>query len=297
MDLLDTLLVSGTFLLIGERVLKLAATAVLAKLALRFGTVLIDKVFHPPLKDRKPYWEEKKAKTLSSLLKSILRYSVYFFTVLIVLELFKLPTASILTGAGIMGLAVGFGAQNLVRDVITGFFLIFEDQFAIGDYIGAAGVEGIVEEVGFRATRIRDFGGQLHIIPNGSIDKVSNFSSGNMRVMVEISIAYEESIDQASQVLAEVCQSMAAENPHIVEGPQVLGVQELSDSGVRLLLWAKTHPMEQWSVARELRRRAKERLDQAGIQIPYPHTVIIPFPRSGSKPGRVNTGEEDERNG
>lgn len=283
MEMLNTLLASSPFLWFGERVLRVIVVAVFARLTLRFGRVLIDKIFHPPDASGKGYFVEKKAKTLGALLKSILRYSVYFVSLLIILEMFQLPTASILTSAGILGLAVGFGAQNLVRDVITGFFLIFEDQFSVGDYIAAAGVEGVVEEIGFRTTKIRDFGGQLHIIPNGIIEKISNYSSGNMRVMLEIQIAYEENVERAIGVLEAACQALAAEDPNIVEGPRVLGVQDLADSGVRLLLWAKTLPMEQWGVARKLRQRAKEQLDLAGIEIPYPRTVVIPITAKARK--------------
>jgi len=288
---IQSILSGDNFLWLGQRILGVIVTAVIAKLALRFGAALIDRLLSPPPLLKNHYWQEKRAKTLNTLLKSVLRYLIYFISALIILDLFKLPTASILASAGIIGLAIGFGAQNLVRDCITGFFLIFEDQFAVGDYIAAGGVEGIVEEIGFRVTKIRDFGGQLHFIPNGSIDRVSNFSSGNMRVMFDIQVSYDTDIEHAIKVLSDECRQIAAANATIVEGPSVLGVQELADSGVKLLIWAKTVPMEQWAACREIRRRLKERLDKEGIEIPYPHTVIIPQPQH--RPGRNDSGSEE----
>jgi small-conductance mechanosensitive channel len=288
--LMQNIMSSGSFLWLGQRILGVIVTVAMARLLLRFGAVLIDRVLEPPPQLKGRYLQEKRSKTLNSLLKSVLRYFVYFIAILVILDIFELPTASILASAGIAGLAVGFGAQNLVRDVITGFFLIFEDQFSVGDYISAGGAEGIVEGIGFRVTKIRDFGGQLHFIPNGVIDKVSNFSTGNMRVLLDIRISYRTDIDYAITVLNDECGKIAAANERIVEGPKVLGVQELADSGVKLLIWAKAEPMEQWGVTREIRRRLKERLDQEGIEIPYPHTIVIT--RSGFQSGGVgNKGE------
>lgn len=282
MAVMQNILNRGSFLWLGQRVLGIIVIAAIAKLALRCGAVLIDRLLEPPSRKNHSL-QAKRAKTLSTLLKSVLRYLVYFISALIILDLFKLPTASLLASAGIIGLAVGFGAQNLVRDVITGFFLIFEDQFAVGDYIAAGGVEGIVEEIGFRVTKIRDFGGQLHFIPNGGIDKVSNFSNGNMRVLFDIQISYNADIEHAISALSDECGKIAAASETIVEGPRVLGVQELTSSGVKLLVWAKTVPMEQWGAGREIRRRLKERLDKEGIEIPCPHTVIIPRPQPRSE--------------
>ena len=138
--------------------------------------------------------DENKRKTLAGLLKSILRYVTYFTAAINILEIVGVKTASLLAAAGIGGLAVGFGAQNLVKDVISGFFIIFEDQYNVGDYVEAAGVAGVVDEVGLRTTRLRDFGGQFHIIPNGEIALVTNHSRGIKRALVKVKIAYEENL-------------------------------------------------------------------------------------------------------
>lgn len=174
-----------------------------------------------------------------------------------------------------MGLAVGFGAQSLVKDILTGFFILFEDQFSVGDYIQTAGVSGVVEEVGLRVTKLRDFSGELHIIPNGTVDKVTNHNRGNMRAMVDISVAYEEDPDMVRRVLDEVAAEMEGSIPTIVEGPRALGIVDLTDAAVVFRVWAKTLPMEQWAVEREMRRRIKLAFDLQNIEIPYPRRVVI----------------------
>ena len=259
----------------GSMFLRILIVLVGAQVVLRFSSYLIDKIFLPAANSHKIKMEEKKARTLSALLNSVIRYAVFFIVALILLDIFGIQTAPILASAGILGLAIGFGAQNLVKDVITGFFLILEDQFSLGDYIETAGVDGTVEEIGFRTTKIRDFGGQLHIIPNGLIDKVTNYVTGNMRVLVEVQVSYKENLEKVLSVLDDMCVQAASESEVITDGPRVLGVTDLADSGVKILLWAKTKPMEQWGVTREIRRRAKEALDAAGIEIPFPHMVIL----------------------
>jgi small conductance mechanosensitive channel len=253
---------------------KILATLIVAKIILRFGYLIVDK-FLKAEKEGKIKFDERKIKTIAVLLKSMLKYVIYFIAGVTVLRIFGIPTESIIATAGIGGLAIGFGAQNLVRDVITGFFILFEDQFSVGDYIETAGLTGFVEEMGLRVTKLRSFSGELHIIPNGEINKVTNHSRGSIRALVDVDIAYEEDIDRALKTLNEVCQQMAQEREDIVEGPTVLGVQELGSSSVVIRIIAKTVPLQQWSVERELRKRIKETFDERGIEIPYPRRVII----------------------
>src|SRR5699024_6993326 len=138
------------------------------------------------------YADEKKINTLSTVLKNIIKYIFYFIGLVMVLDMFNISTSSILATAGIGGLAIGFGAQSLVKDIITGFFILFEDQFSVGDYVKIGEYEGIVEELGVRVTKIRDFSGELHIIPNSNIGAVTNRTRGAMRALVKVSVAYEE---------------------------------------------------------------------------------------------------------
>lgn len=246
---------------------------IISIVVVKISSKFIDKIF---LKQKKgAHINKNKRKTLSSLFKSIVRYVTYFVAGVNILEIFGIKTASLITAAGVGGLAVGFGAQNLVKDVISGFFIIFEDQYNVGDYIEVAGVSGIVEEVGIRSTKLRDFGGQLHIIPNGTISLVTNHSKGVMRAKVEVPIAYEEDLDKALICLEKICINMSNKCKDIVEGPSVLGVSDLQDSGLCITIIARTVPMQQWSVERALRKAILDEFKKEGIEIPYPRTVII----------------------
>jgi small conductance mechanosensitive channel len=217
-----------------------------------------------------------RGKTLEKLTTNIFTYTLIFFLVIMVLEnVFDVRTTAILAGAGIVGLAIGFGAQGIVSDVVTGFFLLLEKQVDVDDYVTTAGFSGIVEEVGLRTTKIRDFDGSLHYLPNREISSLTNHSRGNMRALVDIGISYEDKIDHAIEVIQGVCDAIAAEDPAIKDGPNVIGVQGLGDSDVVIRIIAKTENMMQWAVERKLRKAIKEALDANGIDIPYPHQVNI----------------------
>lgn len=217
---------------------------------------------------------DKRLTTLTDILKKVVKYVFIFIGIVISLELFGINTTSIIATAGIGGLAIGFGAQSLVKDIITGFFILLEDQYAVGDHIRINSKEGIVEELGVRVTKIRAFSGDLHIIPNGSISVVDNMTRGAMRALVRISIAYEEDVDRAMEVMDRVGKRVAAENPNIVEGPTVLGISEFGASDVIINMVAKTKAMEQWAVERELRKKIKEEFKLENIEIPYSKVVV-----------------------
>ncbi|MEQ6377298.1 mechanosensitive ion channel family protein [Bacillaceae bacterium S4-13-58] len=218
---------------------------------------------------------EGRQKTLEKLLINVFTYLLSFFLIITLLGILNIPIGPFLAGAGIIGLAISFGAQGLVNDVVTGFFILLEHQIDVDDYVTTAGYDGVVEEVGFRTTKIRGFDGTLHFIPNRNISGVSNHSRGNMRALVDIGISYDENIDQAIEVLQKVCDDFSQNDTRMKEGPNVLGVQSLGSSDVVLRIIGKTGNMEQWAVERDLRRKMKEALDQAGIEIPYPHQVYI----------------------
>ncbi|SFI00316.1 small conductance mechanosensitive channel [Tindallia magadiensis] len=255
-------------------VLQVVFLLVLAKVAIRLLRGFIRRIFA----SKKHFGidtEDARVKTLEGLLHSIVRYIVYFVAGTSILSSFGVQVGALLATAGVGGLAIGFGAQNLVRDIITGFFILFENQFTVGDYVEIEGAGGIVEEMGLRVTKVRDFTGDLHIMPNGAISKVINKSSGKMWAWVNMPIAYEEDIDRAIKVLEEASEELAKTNGNIVEGPEVLGVNELADSGVLIATLAYAAPMTQWSVAREMRKAYKQAFDREGIEIPYPRRVVI----------------------
>jgi small conductance mechanosensitive channel len=218
---------------------------------------------------------DRRMNTLSEILKKVVKYILVFIGIVVSLDLFNINTTSIIATAGIGGLAIGFGAQSLVKDIITGFFILLEDQYAVGDYVKIGGLEGIVEELGVRVTKLRDFTGELHIIPNSNVQIVTNRTRGAMRALVKISIAYEEDIERAIKVLEKVSEDLAKSNDNIIEGPTVLGVTEFGGSDVVLTVVAKTKPMEQWAVERALRKSIKEAFNREDIEIPYSKIVVL----------------------
>lgn len=251
---------------------KIIIIIILTRILVSVVNGLVDRAF----KNRKKGNELmsiSRANTLGEILKSVIKYIFYFIALMTILDMF-INTASILATAGIGGVAIGFGAQSLVKDMITGFFILFEDQYALGDYVKIGDREGIVEELGVRVTKLRDFSGELHIIPNGNVDIVTNRTRGAMRALVEVDISYEEDIDRAITVLEKMCVTIKGGNDTILEGPDIIGVTDLNKSGVTLRIVAKTQPMNQWAVEREIRKKIKETLDKENIEIPYPRIVI-----------------------
>lgn len=216
-----------------------------------------------------------RMKTLEKLLLNVFSYALVFIFVVTIFGILNIPIGPLLAGAGIVGLAIGFGAQGLVSDIVTGFFILLERQVEVDDFVTAGGFSGIVEEVGLRTTKVRDFDGTLNFIPNRYIDAISNHSRGNMRALVDIGISYDENIDEAMAVLQKVCDDFGQKDQRIKDGPNVIGVQSLGASDIVLRVICKTENMQQWAVERELRKSLKEALDQAGIEIPFPHQVYI----------------------
>ncbi|MGI6405017.1 MAG: mechanosensitive ion channel family protein [Syntrophaceticus sp.] len=254
--------------------LRIAIIILLSAIIGKIGTRLIDNIID--LDRLSGRWDERRVNTLSGLAKSMLKYTIYFVGGVIVLDELGVPTTSILAGAGVLGLAVGFGAQNLVRDVLSGFFILFEDQFAVGDYVKIAGAEGTVQEIGLRVTRVQIWTGEIHIIPNGLIDHVVNYSRSGMGVLLEVPVALETNLDQAIDIINNVCHEMAEEkSEEVVDEPQVLGVTGLDSSGATIMVFGTVAPMKQWAYGRELRKRIKGAFDHEGIEIPYPHRVLI----------------------
>jgi small conductance mechanosensitive channel len=221
---------------------------------------------------------EKRARTLASLLRTVGTTLVVLVASMMVLRELGLDITPLLAGAGVAGLAIGFGAQSLIKDVIGGFFILMEDQFHVGDVIQAAGVSGQVEQMTLRLTIVRDLSGTVHFIPNGEIKVVSNLTKEWSQVVLEIGVGYAEDVDRAIAALSAVGEELAQDETLgklLVEPPKVLGVESLANSQVTLRMLAKTLPLRQWEVARELRRRIKLRFDREGIAIPYPHHVVL----------------------
>jgi small conductance mechanosensitive channel len=220
---------------------------------------------------------EKRAKTLGKIINSAGLVLVIGVAVMMVLSEFGIDITPIITGAGIAGLAVGFGAQNLVRDVISGFFLILEDQIRVGDVARINGASGQVEAIRLRTTVLRDLEGVVHIFPNGEIKQVSNLTKDFSYSVIDVGVAYKESVDEVMTVLKTVGEELGQDpdfGPLVLEPLEILGVDDFGDSQVTIKIRIKTVPLKQWKVGRELRRRIKNTFDGRGIEIPFPHISV-----------------------
>ncbi|MFI8576937.1 mechanosensitive ion channel family protein [Rossellomorea aquimaris] len=258
---------------LGSGAIKIVAIMIFTYIALRLGRSAIRNVFR--VRSRSPLkFTERRETTLSKLLENVLTYVIYFISLMTILSTLDIDVKGLIAGAGIVGLAVGFGAQNLVRDIITGFFIIFEDQFSVGDYVRIGSAEGTVEEIGLRTTKIKSWTGELHIFPNGNITEVTNFSIHNSIAVVDVSIAYEENIEEAEKVMQELLLALPQKYEDLVNPPELLGVQTLGASDVVIRIVAETVPMRHWYMARMIRKEVKLCLDEHGIEIPFPRMVM-----------------------
>ncbi len=221
---------------------------------------------------------KKRAQTLGKILRHAVLILFFFAGILTILGELGIQLGPLLVTAGIGGLAIGFGAQSLVKDVISGFFIILENQYRIGDVIEVSGVSGLVESVNLRTTVLRDLEGRVHTIPNGEIKVVSNLSKEWARSVLDVTISYREDVDRVMRLLSEIGKEMVSEEPYksvILEPFQILGVERFGEYGFMLRMVAKTAPLKQWDVGRELRRRIKARFDAAGIELLRPQQVLL----------------------
>jgi len=234
-----------------------------------------------------PSEREKRARTLSGIMRASATVFIYGAAGMMILNECGISIGPLLAGAGIASLAIGFGAQTLVKDVISGFFILMENQIRIGDVVNIAGTGGLVESVSLRTTRLRDLEGRVHIIPNGLIEVATNFTMDWSRALIEIGVAYKEDVDRVIQVLQEVGSALmsdAAFAQVILEPLTILGVDSFGDSSVNIRMYFKTVPIKQWDVAREFRRRVKKAFDEQGIEIPFPHrTIYFADPAAGQQ--------------
>ncbi|MBL4953374.1 mechanosensitive ion channel family protein [Neobacillus sp. OS1-32] len=274
-NIIDKLQNEDTWISLGQGLLKIILIMAIANIIIRIGKIAIHNVFKlrnlSPLKN-----SERREETLAKLLDNTITYVVYFIAFMMVLSVFGINVEALIAGAGVVGLAVGFGAQSLVKDVISGFFIIFEDQFSVGDHIRVGEFEGNVEAIGLRTTKIKSWTGEVHILPNGSITQVTNFSINNSIAVIDIAIAYGEDIEKAQKVIEEALTKMPNEYEELVDTPQLLGIQSMGQAEVVLRIIAETLPMQHSTVARMIRKDIKVILDDNGIKVPAPKFVMYP---------------------
>ena len=219
---------------------------------------------------------EQRAQTLGGLFTNVAFIFVTTITLLTILSIF-INIGPLLASVSVVGLAISFGAQSLVKDIISGTFMLIEGQFGIGDVVRVGDTAGLVEKMTLRTTVLRDLHGVVHTIPNGEITRVSNLTKTWSRAVIDVGVAYNEDVDAVIASLNRLGAEFQEDpqwNPLLIDPPEVLGVENLADSAVVVRVVAKTLPLKQWEVARELRRRIKNRFDEEGIEIPYPHVKV-----------------------
>jgi small conductance mechanosensitive channel len=224
-----------------------------------------------------PTESQKRIETLVRLIKQAALLALWLTVCLVILKEFGVQIGPIIASAGIVGLAVGFGAQNLVRDIISGFFIILENQIRVGDVAIVNGTGGLVEEINFRTTVLRDLGGVVHIFPNGAITTLSNLTNKWSAYIFDIGVAYKENTDHVIEIMKDVGKTMGEDGKYgqlMLENPDIFGVDKFGDSAVVIKGRIKTKPIRQWEVGREYLRRVKHAFDENNIEIPFPHRSI-----------------------
>lgn len=221
--------------------------------------------------------QRQRAETLTQVLRDVARVFIVAVGTMMILSEIGIDLKPLLAAAGLGGLAIGFGAQSLVKDVISGFFILLEDSIAVGDVVEIAGVSGLVEEVKLRSIRLRDVSGSVHVVPNGIVDRVKNMTKGFSFYVFDVGVAYKEDVDRVMAVLVEIADELRVDPSYaedILEPLEMLGVDRFDESAVIIRCRIKTIPAKQWRVGREMNRRIKKTFDAKGIEIPFPHRTL-----------------------
>lgn len=246
-------------------IVKIILIYIVAKVCIKIADKTISHMI--AARDKSPLkFDRRRTNTIGSLIHNLIAYTVNLICIMLILGQVGLNLGPLLAGAGVLGLAIGFGAQSLVKDVITGFFIIFEDQFGVGDVIQIDSFKGTVEEIGIRVTRIKSWTGEVHIIPNGNIKQVTNFSTYNSLAVVDVTIPHHMNIDDATQILKDTVKHVQELTEDIVKQPEVLGVQVVGTTDLKIRIIAECKPTRQFNVTRLLNIEIKKRLDSVQIE-------------------------------
>ncbi len=279
--------------------LKIIVVLIVAFLAIKIFGALINRfvrLLNRRHEDDSEY--QKRTQTLSSVSHYAVDIVVILVAGMIVLRESGIDIGPILAAAGVVGLAVGFGAQSLVKDVIGGFFILMEDQIRVGDVVEIAGKSGVVEQVTLRMVVLRDLHGHVHYVTNGQIDTVTNMTKDFSRYVFDIGVAYREDVDEVIKVIEQVDEDLRSDPEFgtlILEPIEVLGLNEFADSAVVIKARTKTKPIEQWRVGREFNRRLKKKFDEVGIEIPFPHVTLYAGQDKQGKAPPLNISMPDNR--
>ena len=277
-------LVSQWLLTSGLRILLIV---ILTLVALRVTRFLSSRIFPASKKEQDPEFK-KRADTLSSVIRYLLFFAILIVAAMTAMGELGIQIGPILAAAGIVGLAVGFGAQNLVQDVISGFFILMEDQVRVGDVVQIADKGGLVERMTLRLVVLRDLNGNVHYVRNGQIQVVTNMTKDYSRYVFDIGVAYREDVDEVIEVVKQVDADLRndpAFKDDILEPIEILGLDQFGESAVVIKARTKTKPICQWSVGREFNKRLKKAFDEKGIEIPFPHlTLYLGQDKQGQSP-------------
>jgi moderate conductance mechanosensitive channel len=257
--------------------LAIALTVILTLIALKATKALASRLSATLQRRTDDPEAQKRADTLSHMLRSVLNAVVIIVAAITVMGELGIAIGPILTAAGIAGVAIGFGAQSLVKNLLNGFFILLEDQLRVGDVVEVAGKSGLVERITLRMTVLRDLSGKVYYIPNGEISVVTNMTRDYSCAVLDIGVGYREDVDEVIQLMQQTDEALRADpdfKDEILQPIDVLGLHRFADSAVIIRARIMTKPIKQWRVAREFNRRLKKVFDEKGIEIPYPHLTL-----------------------
>jgi len=257
----------------GPRILIIA---VLLLLAVKAAQIVSARLLRKWQKDKDDEYK-KRTDTLASVVRYLLTITIVAVATIMILGELGIKIGPVLAAAGIAGVAVGFGAQHLIKDLISGFFILLEDQVRVGDVVQIAGKGGLVEKVNLRMTILRDLAGNVHYVPNGTIDVVTNMTKEYSRYVFDIGVAYRENVDEVIEVIKQVDEELRSDPQFaddVLEPIEILGLDQFANSAVIVKARTKTKPIRQWAVGREFNRRLKKRFDEKNIEIPFPHVTL-----------------------
>ena len=266
--------IGGWFLSTGLRIVLIA---IITLIVIKGVKVLANRLQVAFSRQKVDEESKKRASTLSSVIRHLLTVVILVVALMTILGQLGVEIGPILAAAGIVGLAVGFGAQNLVKDVINGFFILLEDQIRVGDVVQIAGKGGLVEKVNLKMTILRDFSANVHYIPNGNIDVVTNMTKDYSRYVFDIGVAYREDVDKVMEIIREVDEELRKDSScseDILEPLEIFGLDQFADSAIIIKARYKTKAIKQWGVAREFNRLLKKKFDERNIEIPFPHLTL-----------------------
>ena len=236
---------------------------------------LLGRFLGRTLRSRGRIVRKQSARTIVTVLRSLVYYVFFFVALIMVLRVVGVDFSAIIAGAGVVGLAVGFGAQSLVRDFLAGFFLLFEDSINVDDFVVIGGVSGTVESIGLRRIQVRAFDGTLYTIPNGELATFGNKSRDYMRAIVNVDLAYEQDAERGMAVARRVADEWrAGQGGSVLDRPEVHGLLSFGESGLTIRIVARVKPGAQWAAERELRVRLKKAFDAVGVEVPFPRQVV-----------------------